>query len=269
MRDRPHWDGRPTRLSDGGWGVLIQRIPGAPTPRPGDTVKVRTRRRRNWTARIVAIEEARRQTVVRATGPAEATEVEGLSDAAAPELASSVEDDPLATLREAADTLHAATAALRAAQLGGEQEYREVLSAIYYAEDDQGCNLVEAHQVLRFLLPVRNASEHALEGAGRLLEAATDTLFGARDLLEQVAWLDDFGEVKAASTLRAAIARMDAAGLLEAAGDAIREAALLLADPANPNSADLNQEHREEFLTLRKICNALRRVLPNARQDES
>lgn len=269
MRDRPHWDGRPTRLPDGGWGVLIQRLPGAPTPQPGDTVKVRTRRRRNWTAKIVAIEEARRITVVRATGPAEPVEPEDLRDSAPPELGSSVKNDPLAALRETADTLHAAAAALRAAQLGGEQAYREVLSTIYYAEDDQGCNLVEAHQVLRSRLPVRNASEHALEGAGRLLESATDTLFGAKDLLEQVAWLDDFGEVKAAGTLRAAIARMDASGLLKAAGDAIREAALLLADPANPNSADLNQEHREEFVTLRKICDALRQVLPNARQDES
>ena len=205
--------------------------------------------------------------MVRATGPAEPVESKDLRDSAPHELISSVEDDPLAALREANDTLHAAAAALHAAQLGGEQAYREVLSAICSAED-QGCDLVEAHQVLCFLLPVGNASYHALEGAGRLLEAATDTLFGTRDLQEQVAWLDDFGEVKAASTLRAAIARMDAAGLLEAAGDAIREAALLLANPANPNGADLNQEHREEFLTLRKTCNALRQAITKARQDE-
>lgn len=64
---------------------------------------------------------------------------------------------------------------------------------------------------------------------------------------------------------------MDPAGLLEAAGDAIREAAVLLADPANPanpNSADLSQD-RAEFVTLRGICNAVRRAVRDARQDRS
>ncbi len=128
--------------------------------------------------------------------------------------------------------------------------------------------MVEAHQILSFSLPSRNASDHALYGAARVLEAATDTLFGAKDLLQQVSSLDDFGEVKAVSTLRTSLARMDAAGLLEAAGDALREATVLLAAPDNPNSADLCEEHREELAALREISNALRRALRNLRQDE-
>ena len=269
MSDKPNWRGRPTRLPDGGWGVLIQHFPATLPPRPGDTVLVQTRRRGRFTARITAIEDTSRQTVVRTTGPAEALGHENVRDAEPPEPAASAADDPPGTLRETAETLRAVATALRKAQRDGERAYLEILSALYYAEDDQGCNLVEAHQVLSFSLPTRNASHHALYGAAQALEAATDTLFGAKDLLEEVAWLDDFDEVKAASALRAAIARMDAAGLLEAAGDAIREAAVLLAVPDNPNRADLNQEHREELATLRKICTALQRALRDAHQEES
>lgn len=105
-------------------------------------------------------------------------------------------------------------------------------------------------------------------GTARALEAATDTLFGAKDLLQEIRTLDDFGAVKAADGLRAATALLDPARLLEAAADAIREAAVLLADPANPNSADLNQD-REELVTLRGICNALHRKLHTLRQDQS
>lgn len=237
-------------------------------PQPGHTVKVQSRRRGHWAARITSIEEVSRQSVVRTTGPDATIEHVGLRNAEPPELAAAAEDRPLKTLQALAEALHAAATTLRTAQRDGEQAYREVLSAIYYPEDDEGCDLIEAHQVLRFRLSVRNASEHALEGAGRLLEAATATLFGTKDLLEQVAWLDDFGEVKAASVLRAAITHLDAAGLLDAAGDAIREATILLADPDNPNGAGLNHEHRGEFATLRKICNALRRALRDASLDE-
>ncbi len=268
MSDGPNWRGRPTRLPGGGWGVAIEHFPATQPPQPGDTVKVYARRRKNWTARITAVEDTRRQTVVHTTGPDEAVEHEDPLDAERVETVALPSGGTIETLREVAATLDAATATLRAARLDGEQTYLEVLSALYYAEDDQGCNLVEAHQVLGFSLPNRNASHHALHGAAKALEAATDTLFNAKDLLQDIRWLDDFGGVKAADSLRTAVARMDTAGLLEAAGDAIREAAVLLADPANPNSADLKQD-RAELVTLRGICNALSRGLRNARQDGS
>lgn len=268
MSDGPNWRGRPTRLPDGKWGVAIEHFPATQPPRPGDTVKVYARRRKNWTARITAIEDTRRQTLVRTTGPDEVIEDEDFRDAERVELAALPADSPIGTLREVATTLDAAAAALRAARLDGEKRYLEVLSVLYCAEDDQGCNLVEAHQVLGFSLRNRNASLYALYGAAKALEAATDTLFGTKDLLQEICWLDDFGAAKAADSLRATVARMDAAELLEAAGDAIREAAALLADSANPNKADLNQD-REELVTLRRICNALRRELHTLRQDQS
>lgn len=268
MSDRPAWHGTPTRLPDGEWGVLIRHFPPTFPPRPGETVKVQTRRRGHWKATITAIEDTSRQTVVRTTGPAEALEHDEVRDTEPQQLTASEEDNPLGTLRETAETLYAAAAALREAQVDSEQSYRKVLSALYYAEDDQGNNLMEAHQILCFSFPNRNASDHALYGAARLLEAATDTLFGAKDLLEEVSWMDDFGEVDAARTLRTAIARLDTAGLLEAAGGAICVATALLAVPNNPNSAALNQEHREGLVTLQQICNALRRALRDARPDE-
>lgn len=207
--------------------------------------------------------------MVRTTGPAEDLAHQSFFEAGPPERAASAEDDPLETLRETAETLRAAAAALRAAQLDGEDAHLRILDALYHAEDDQGCNLVEAHQILRFSLPSRNAGEHALYGATQVLEAATDALFGAKDLLEQLRWLDDFGEVKAASTLRAAVAGLNVAGLLEAAANALSVATDLLATPDNPNSTGLNRGHREELLTLRAICSALRRALSNARQARS
>ena len=269
MAGRPNWHGRPTRLPGGGWGVRIQHVPATGPPRPGDMVRVQARRRRNWTARITAIEETSRLSVVRTTGPAEDPGHQSLFEAEPSERAASAEDDALETLRETAETLRAAAAALRAAQLDGEHAYLSILSALYHAEDDQGCNLVEAHQILRFSLPSRNASDHALYGAAQVLEAATDALFGATNLFEQIRWLDAFGEKKAAGTLRAAIAGLNVAGLLEAAGDTVREATALLATPDNPNGTNLNEGHREQLLTLRAICSALRRALRNARQARS
>ncbi len=269
MTEKRNWHGRPTRLPDGEWGVLIQHYPATFPPRPGDSVKVQTRRRGHWTAKITAIEETSRLSLVRATGPDEAPGHEGLLETEPPEPVATAENDPLETLRETAATLHAAAEALRAAQQDGEQAYLEVLSALYYAEDHQGCNLVEAHQILSFSLHGRNASTHALHGAARVVEVATDTLFGAKDLLHDISWLDDFGEAKAAGTLRTAIARLDAAGLLDAAGDATREAAVLLATPGSPNRTDLDQEHRERLATLRTVCKAVRQALRNTSQDQS
>lgn len=232
-------------------------------------MRVQARRRRNWTARITAIEETSRLSLVRTTGPAEDVAHRSFFEAGPPERAASAEDDPLETLRETAETLRAAAAALRAAQLDGEDAYLRILNALYHAEDDQGRNLVEAHQILSFSLHGRNASTHALHGAAQVLEAATDALFGATNLFEQIRWLDDFGEVKAANTLRASIAGLNVAGLLEAAANALYVATDLLATPDNPSGADLNQEHREELLTLPAICRALRRALSNARQARS
>ena len=232
-------------------------------------MRIQARRRRNWTARITAIEETSRLSLVRTTGPAADLAHQSFFEAGLPERATSAEDDPLETLRETAETLRVAAAALGAAQLDGEDAYLRILNALYHAEDDQGCNLVEAHQILRFSLPSRNASDQALYGASQVLEAATDALFGATNLCEQIRWLDDFGEVNAANTLRAAIAGLNVAGLLEAAANALYVATDLLATPDNPNSADLNQGHREELLTLRAICSALRRALSNARQARS
>ena len=203
-------------------------------------MKVYARRRKNWTARITAIEDTRRQSLVRTTGPDEVIEHKDQEGTERVEPVALPSDSSIGTLREVAATLDAAAAALRAAQQDGEQAFLEVLSALYHAEDDQGRNLVEAHQVLGFSLPNRNASHHALYGAAMALEAATDTLFGTKDLLQVIRWLDDFGDIKAADSLRATIARMDPAGLMEAASDAIREAAILLADPANPNSASFS-----------------------------
>lgn len=117
--------------------------------------------------------------------------------------------------------------------------------------------------------PAVGGVSDALYGAAQVLEAATDALFGATNLFEQIRWLDDFGEKKAAGTLRAAIAGLNVAGLLEAAGDAVREATALLATPDNPNGTNLNEGHREQLLTLRAICSALRRALRNARQARS
>ena len=266
MSDRPKWSGTPTRLTDGEWGVLIQHVPATFPPRPGETVEVQTRRSGHWTARITAIEETSRQTVVRTTGPAEPRGHNDLHKAEPlPELEAFADDNPLGILREMAGTLHGVASALREAQRNGEQAHLEVLSALYYPADEG--DLVEAHQVLRFSLFNRNASYHALEGAAQVLESATDNLFGSKDLLEQICWLNDLGEAKAASGLRTAIARMDAAGLLEAAGDALHEATVLLAAPANPNRAHLHQEHREELATLRAICAALQRAIRTARQD--
>lgn len=261
MRDRPDWHGRPTRLPDGKWGVLIQHFPATLLPRPGDTVEVHTRRRGRWLARITAVEDTRRQTLVRTTGPDEGIEQEGVRDSEPPQSAVSAEDDPLGILREAAETLRAAAEALGAAQRGGEQAYLELLKALYRAEDEKGRDLVEAHQILRLSLVSRNASDHALYGAARLLEAATDTLSGAKDLLQEICWLDEFGEVKAAGNLRTAVARMNTAGLLQTAGDALHEATTLLGTPNNPNAADLANEHREEIRGLREICAALKQVL--------
>ncbi len=262
MTEKRNWHGRPTRLPDGEWGVRIQHFPATLPPRPGETVKVYTRRRGHWTARITAIEETSRLSVVRTTGPTEDIGNENLHEAEPPKPVAATEDDPLGALSETAETLHAAATVLRAARSDGEQAYLEVLSALYHAEDSQGNGLFEAHHILGFWFP--GASTHALEGAARILEAAWDTLSGAKYLLHEIGGLDDFGEAKAASALRTAVARMDAAGLLEAAGDAIREAAVLLAAPGRPESGRPEPETSEKFCTLQQICKALRQALRNA-----
>ena len=127
--------------------------------------------------------------------------------------------------------------------------------------------MFEAHHILGFWFP--GARNHALHGAARIVEAAWDTLSGAKELLHEIGGLDDFGEAKAASALRTAVARMDAAGLLEAAGAAVREAAVLLAAHGRPESGDPGPETAEKFSTLQEICKALRQALCNAPQDGS
>ena len=179
------------------------------------------------------------------------------------------DDDLLGALRDTTETLHGAASALRVAELDGPEAFRKVAEALYFAEDDNERNLVEAHQILRFPLRRTNASYYALHGAAQVLEAATDTLFGAKDLLEEIDQLDDFGEMNAADTLRGAVARLDAAGLLEAAGDAIREATVVLNAPDNLDVADLTEDCRADILALRAICKALRDAVRTVCEDSA